>query len=75
MADAVEAYEPVAHAFYEMLAAEERAEVEAAGVQSFTLSPEAEAAFVAHARSVHWEKVKADAPDSYDELRAAFPPE
>ena len=56
-----------------MLAAEERAEVEASGVQSFTLSPEAEAAFVAHARSVHWEKVKADVPDSYDELRAAVP--
>ena len=75
LAGAVEAYEPVAHAYYEMLAAEERAEVEASGVQSFTLSPEAEAAFVAHARSVHWEKVRADVPDSYDELRAAFPPE
>ena len=75
LADAVRDYEPVAYEYYENLAAEERAEVEAAGVKSFRLSPEAEAAFVAHARSVHWDKVKADAPDNYDALRAALPPE
>lgn len=75
LSEAVEAYEPVAHEFYANLAAEERAEVEAAGVQSFTLSPEAEAAYVAHARSVHWEKVLADAPENYEALREALPAE
>ena len=75
LADAVRDYEPVAYEYYENLAAEERKEVEAAGVKSFTLSPEAEAAYVAHARSVHWDKVKADAPDNYDALRAVLPPE
>ncbi len=72
---AVEAYEPVAYDYYAMLVEEERAEVAAAGVQPYKLTAEAEAAYVAHARSVHWEKVKEDAPDNYDALRAALPPE
>jgi TRAP-type C4-dicarboxylate transport system substrate-binding protein len=71
--DAVLAYEPVAHEFYEKLAAEERIEVEAAGVKSFTLSAEAEAVFVEHARNVQWEKLKSAGSEHYDALRAAFP--
>ena len=74
LSDAVRAYEPVAYEYYKNLAAEERAEVEASGVKSFTMSPEAEAAFVAHAQSLQWEQVKAKAPDNYEALRAALPP-
>ncbi len=74
LSEAVKAYEPVAHEYYRGLAKEERAKVEASGVKSFTLSPEAEAAYVDHAKSVHWDQVKAKAPDNYDALRAVMPP-
>ena len=74
LSDAVRDYEPVAYEYYKNLAAEERAKVEASGVKSFTLSPEAEADFVAHAQSLQWEQVKAKAQDNYDALRAALPP-
>ena len=72
---AVEAYEPVAHAFYSNLRKEEDAEVAAAGVQSFTLSPEAEAEFVAHARSVQWDKLQEANSPYWEALRAALPAE
>ena len=75
LSEAVEAYEPVAHEYYRKLAEEERAQVTAAGVKSFKLSPEAEAAYVAHARSVQWEKLKSSGSAHYDALREAFPPQ
>ena len=74
LSDAVREYEPVAYEYYANLAAEEREEVKAAGVKSFRLSPEAEAAFVAHAQSLQWEQVKARAPENYEALRAVLPP-
>lgn len=73
LSDAVEAYEPVAHAFYANLRKEEDAEVEAAGVKSYRLSPEAEAAYVAHARTVQWDKLQAADSPYWDQLRAALP--
>ncbi len=73
--DAVRDYEPVAYDYYANLRLEEDKEVEAAGVMSFTLSPEAEAAFVAHARSVQWDKLKESGSEHYDALRAVLPPQ
>ena len=75
LSDAVKAYEPVAFEYYRNLAEEERAEVEAAGVKSFNLSAEAEAAFVAHARTVQWDKLKDSGSEHYDALRKALPPQ
>jgi len=75
LSEAVLAYEPVAYEYYKNLAAEERAEVEAAGVKSYSLSPEAEAAFVAHARSVQWDKLQEAGSPHWDALRAALPAE
>ena len=75
LSDAVFDYEPVAHEFYANLRKEEDVEVAAAGVKSFRMSPDAEAAFVAHARSVQWDKLQeADSP-YWDQLRAALPAE
>ena len=73
--DAVRNYEPVAYEYYANLRLEEDKEVEAAGVMSFTLSPEAEAAFVAHARSVQWDKLQEAGSEHYDTLRAVLPPQ
>lgn len=73
LSDAVIAFEPVAHEFYQNLAEEDRALVEAAGVKSFTLSPEAEAAYIEHARGVQWEKLEAAGSAHYEALRAALP--
>ncbi len=73
LTDAVIAYEPVAHEFYQNLAKEEAATVAASGVKSFTFSPEAEAAYVEHARNVQWDKLKDTGSEHYDALRAALP--
>ena len=73
LSEAVKSFEPEAHAFYEDLAAKERAEVEASGVKSYTLSPEAEADYVAHARTVQWDKLQSADSPYWDQLRAALP--
>lgn len=72
LSDAVRAYEPVAHEFYGKLYDEERAAVEAAGVASFTLSPEAEARYVEQAQALQWQQVQDNAPDNFEALRAAM---
>ncbi|MDE2913396.1 MAG: TRAP transporter substrate-binding protein DctP [Paracoccaceae bacterium] len=73
--EAVEAYEPVAFEYYANLRMEEDVDVAAAGVKSFRLSPEAEAAFVAHARTVQWDKLQEANSPYWDQLRAALPAE
>ncbi|MCR9138540.1 MAG: TRAP transporter substrate-binding protein DctP [Alphaproteobacteria bacterium] len=72
LSDAVEAYEPVAHEFYRNLVGEERAEVEAAGVKSFTLGAEAETAYLDHAQKLQWQQVKEKAPENHDALQSAL---
>ena len=75
LSEAVAAYEPVAHEFYANLRKEEDVEVAASGVKSFRMSPEAEAAFVAHARSVQWDKLQEANSPYWDQLRATLPAE
>ena len=73
LSESVRAYEPVAHAYYKKLAEEERAKVEAAGVKSFRMSADAEAAYVRAAQELQWQQVKNKAPDNYEALLAVMP--
>lgn len=75
LSDAVVAFEPVAHEFYQGLAAEDRKLLDEAGVVSYTFSAEAETAYVEHARNVQWQKLESAGSEYYDRLREVLPSE
>lgn len=61
-----------AYSYYEQLAAEEAAEVEAAGTVPFTLEGAALDAYLENARNIMWTQLETVAPNNYHALRDAF---
>ena len=67
-------FEREAHAYYAGLAAAEREETLAAGVQPFMLEEAAAQMLIKESEALQWAQIEKKSSEYYDRLRESFPP-